>query len=92
MHIPSEEERRFVDAIAGTFLNSFAMGGNKTAIVLKKSLELQEKDTKIGSYFIDNYKKTSEENLDLAIDLYTQMNQLFDDFIKKLNIEKGEKK
>lgn len=86
MYIPSEEERKFVDRLSGTFLNSFALSGNKTAIVLKKSLELQEKDTKIGSYFIDNYKKTSDENLELAINLYTQMNQLFDDFIKKLNI------
>lgn len=83
---PTKEERDFLKMFTGTFLDTFAKNGNKTAIVLKKSLSLQEKDTKIGSYFIDHYKKTSDENLELAINLYTQMNQLFDDFIEKLNI------
>lgn len=76
MNIPSEEERKFLNMLTGTMLNSFALSGNKTAIVLKKSLELQEKDQKIGSYFIDNYRKTSDENLELAINLYTQMNHI----------------
>lgn len=43
MKIPSEEERKFLEMFTGTFLNTFAMSGNKTAIILKKSLELQEK-------------------------------------------------
>lgn len=92
MNIPSEEDSNFLVMFTEALLNVAVSKGDKTAAVLQKSLALREKDTKICTYFMDNRKKTSPKNLKLAINLYTQMNQLFDDFMEKLNIKKGENK
>lgn len=59
--------------------------GQKTAIILKISMEISKKDRKILDYFIDNDIK-DEEKLEKAFYFYDQINKLFSDFEKELSI------
>lgn len=63
----------------------FRRTGQKTAKILKISMEISKKDRKIVSYFVDNNIK-DEEKLEKASNFYDQINKLFSDFEKELSI------
>lgn len=58
---------------------------DKTAMLLKKSMQIAEKDGKIIDKFLkrNNYTKKEQE---LTLSFYEQIDKLYEDFIKELNI------
>ena len=87
-----EEKRRGSDKIdtetdmmASLLDMIYRRTGQKTAIILKISMEISKKDRKIVNYFVDNNIK-DEEKLEKASNFYDQINKLFSDFEKELSI------
>ena len=73
------------DMMANVLDMIFRSTGQKTAKILKISMEISKKDRKIVSYFVDNDIK-DEEKLEKASNFYDQINKLFSDFEKELSI------
>ena len=73
------------DMMANVLDIIFRSTGQKTAKILKISMEISKKDRKIVSYFVDNNIK-DEEKLEKASNFYDQINKLFSDFEKELSV------
>ncbi len=59
--------------------------GNKKGILLKTTMQISQKDHKIVDYFMDG-KNNENEKLENVISFYKQIDKLYDDLIKELEI------
>lgn len=80
----SKNNKRNIDIMMKALDMMILVTGDKTAILLKKSVQISDKDKKIIDKFLrNNYTKEEQE---LTIRFYEQINNLYSDFIKELNI------
>lgn len=78
------EYKHYMDKTIAGLDAIIAITGDKIALLTKKSMKVDQKDKRIISEFA--CRKHTKEEIELALNFYEQIDLLFEDLMKQLNI------